>query len=196
MRVLTILTITLYAVLLVAIGILFISLSFQLISPLDISGTLDVVQQSKNARMFLGVIGTILIIISIGIVQFFMNKMRREKTIAFNNPDGQVTISLTAIEDFIRRVAKQINDIKDIKSDVIASKKGVNITTRVTLWSDANIPDVTERIQGMIKTRLQEMLGIEETITVSVNVAKIVQKEESSLKKEEPDSPFSGIQYR
>jgi uncharacterized alkaline shock family protein YloU len=196
MRLLTVLTITLYTVLLVAIGILLISLSFQLISPLDVSGTLDVIQQSKNVRIFLGIVGGLLILISIGIVQFIMSKMQREKTIAFNNPDGQVTISLTAIEDFIKKVSRQIPDIKDIKSDVIASKKGVNITTRVTLWSDTNIPDVTERIQGMIKTRLQEMLGLEESILVSVNVSKIVQKEESSSKKEETEVPYSGIQYR
>ena len=196
MRLITVLTITLYTVFLVAIGILLISLSFQMISPLDVSGTLDIIQQSKNVRIFLGIVGGLLILISIGIVQFIMGKMQREKTIAFNNPDGQVTISLTAIEDFIKKVSKQMPDIKDIKSDVIASKKGVNITTRVTLWSDTNIPDVTERIQSMIKTRLQEMLGLEEAILVSVNVAKIVQKEETASRKEESETPYSGIQYR
>jgi uncharacterized alkaline shock family protein YloU len=115
-----------------------------------------------------------------------LGRFQREKTIAFTNPEGQVTISLSAIEDLIRRVAKQIPELKDLRCDVRANKKGtIQITAKTTLWSDANIPEVTERVQGLIKSKVQDMLGLEETVSCSVHISKIVHREETKKKKGE-----------
>ena len=57
---------------------------------------------------------------------------------------------------------------------VIASKRGIEVRLRVILQIEANIPDLTSNLQEMIKTRIQDMLGIEEEITVKVHVAKII----------------------
>ncbi len=132
------------------------------------------------------------------VVQITMGKIQREKTIAFENPDGQVTISLTAIEDFIKRAIRQLPEVKELKPSVRASKKGITIINRVTLYSDIHIPETTEKIQNIVKTRVQDMLGVEEPITIKVHVVKIVHKEESSKepKKEDKLPQFRGsIEY-
>jgi uncharacterized alkaline shock family protein YloU len=127
--------------------------------------------------------------------------MQREKTIAFNNPDGQVTVSLSAIEDFIKRLSSTIMEIRDLRSNVVAGKKGIEINTRISLWAEANIPATTENIQATIKHRIQEMLGIEEAIIVRIHVGKIVPKEKKEHKKKgkqdtEEAAPFQGsIEY-
>ena len=71
------------------------------------------------------------------------------------------------------------------------------ITTRLVLYSDTNIPDITEKIQSMIKAKMQDMLGIEENIAVKIHIAKIAQKEEvkESKYKEKENPPFRGIEY-
>ena len=91
-------------------------------------------------------------------------------------------------------------DIKDLRSNVIAGKKGIEINARVSLWADVNIPQATSSIQAIIKNRVQEMLGIEEPILVKVHVGKIIQKEKKRPKKKEEEaekiSPFRGsIEY-
>ena len=94
-----------------------------------------------------------------------------------------------------------IVEIKDLRSNVVAGKKGVEINTRVSLWADENIPDITNNVQDVIKNRIQDILGIEDPITVRVHVGKIVQKERKKLKKQESDlleepSSFRGsIEY-
>ena len=147
----------------------------------------------------MGITGVLLVFISIMVIQITMGKIRRQKTIAFENPDGQVTISLTAIEDFIKRALKQLPEVKDLRPYVKAGKKGITIINRVTLFSDIHIPETTEKIQGIIKSRVQDMLGVEEPINIRVHVVKIVHKEESSrdVKKDERQSPqFRGsIEY-
>lgn len=184
----------LFVILLVVVGLCLIALSLQALQGDEVVALIDYINQSQKAKIALGGTGALLILLSILVVHFTIGKMQRERTIAFANPDGEVTIALSAIEDFIKKIARQMPEVKELKSDVIASKKCVEISTRATLWSDTNIPDVTEKIQAVIRTKLQEMLGIEEKIEVRVHVVKIVQKEGSEAK--EPEIPYRGIEYR
>lgn len=184
----------LFVILLVIVGLCFIALSLQALQGDEVLALIDYINNSQRAKIALGGTGSFLILLSILVVHFTIGKIQRERTIAFANPDGEVTIALSAIEDFIKKVAKQMPEVKELKSDVIASKKCVEVSTRATLWSDTNIPDVTEKIQVIIRNKLQEMLGIEEKIEVKVHVGKIVHKEGSESK--EPEIPYRGIEYR
>jgi len=131
-----------------------------------------------------GFTGLLILIITFSISRVMLGRFQREKTIAFTNPEGEVTISLSAIEDLIRKVAKQVSEVKDLRCDVKANKKGaIQIVARVALWSDSNIPEATEKVQNLVKTKVQDMLGIEEAVTCTVNITKIVHKEDFKKKR-------------
>jgi len=131
-----------------------------------------------------GFTGILMVIITFSVSKIMLGRFQRERTIAFNNPEGTVTISLSAIEDLIKKVARQISEVKDLRCDVKANKKGsIQITARLTLWSEANISEVTENIQGLIKNKVQDMLGLEEVVTCSVHISKIVHREDFKKKK-------------
>ena len=100
-------------------------------------------------------------------------KLNKNKTVSFQNPDGEVTVSLSAIEEYVKKIAKSINGIKDVKSDVNIKKKGININTEVSILSGVNIPEVTERIQMEVKNRVQSMLGVDENVNITMHVKKI-----------------------
>lgn len=200
MRVISTLTIILYSILFLLIGVLLLLVAFNVISRDIASYTTDFVYDTPNMRLIIGITGGLLIVVTLLVMQIILGRMRMERTIAFENPDGQVTISLGAIEDFIKRLTRQLPEIKELKPSVIATKKGVDITTRLVLYSDTNIPDITEKIQNMIKAKVQDMLGIEESIAVKIHIAKIAQKEEpkeSKYKeyKEKENLPYRGIEY-
>lgn len=197
MRVISTLTIILYSILFILIGVLLLLVAFNLISRDIASYTTDFVYNTPNMRLVIGITGGLLIMVTLLVMQIILGRMRMERTIAFENPDGQVTISLGAIEDFIKRLTRQLPEIKELKPSVIATKKGVDITTRLVLYSDTNIPDITEKIQSMIKAKVQDMLGIEENIAVKIHIAKIAQKEEvkESKYKEKENLPYRGIEY-
>lgn len=172
------LSIIFYTIIFIIIGAAFIAISLELITLEQIKTFYD----TYNLRMSIGLAGVVLILLGLLITHFTFGSIQRERTIAFNTPDGQVVISLSAIENFIKKLANQMPEIKDMRSSVFASKKGVNISARVSLWSDSNIPDVTEKIQGIIKNKVQDMLGIEEPITTKVHVAKIAHRESAKSK--------------
>ncbi len=181
-----------YTLIFLMIGVCLIAVSIHTVSIESMVIALQYLYTTPNLRIITGGIGLFLIIVSITIAHLTAGGIQREKTIAFTNPEGQVTVSLAAIEDFIRRLSGQIPEIKELKPNVIASKKGVEVLSKVILFSDTNIPEVTEKIQTVIKKRVQEMLGIENAIKVFVHVAKIIQREGAVSKEEEAETPFSG----
>ena len=198
MKIISGLTLFFYTLVFLLIGVLFIAVSLNIISQEMVVDAVTALYATANIRLILGLTGILLIFISVMVVQLTLGKIHREKTIAFENPDGQVTISLSAIEDFIKRALRQLPEVKELKPNVRAGKKGISIVTRVTLYSDAKIPETTEKIQNLVKTRVQDMLGVEEPISIRVHVVKIVHKEESPKNphKDEKSPQFRGsIEY-
>ena len=187
MRILSGLTLFFYTIVFLSIGVLFVVISLNFVTQEAIIDTVNTVYAASNVRLIIGITGILLIFISLTVAQLTMGKIQREKTIAFENPDGQVTISLTAIEDFIKRALKQLPEVKELRPNVRAGKKGITIINRVTLYSDINIPETTEKIQNIVKTRVQDMLGVEEPIIIRVHVVKIVHKEESTKESKKDD---------
>ncbi len=203
MNILNRITMLFFLVIFVAIGSFLLLVSVKFIQSEPLLNALDYIYASMNLRVGVAVTGGLLILISIAAYQFTVARIERQKNIAFNNPDGQVTISLSAIEEFIKRIGSSLPEVKELKSDCIATKKGIDISTRVIFWSDANIPEATEKIQGLIRARIQEMLGIDEPIIVKVHVTKIAPRQEPKQSKKEKDKdkedlrmPFSGMEYR
>ncbi len=163
----------LYMLLMMAGGILFLSISFNVFPSEYWMELLNTVNSALGYQLAFGVMGCIFMVMGIAAPYKLGKKLRKKRAVAFKNPNGEVTVSLSAIEDYIRKVAKDISGIKDIRSKVEVNKKGVNIVTDVSISAGENIPELTERMQREIRMRVQGMLGVEETINVSLHINKI-----------------------
>ncbi len=198
MRFLTVLGIVFYAVVIIVIGLTLIVFSLNLLLPQDINSLLTLAQSSQNSRIAIGLSGALLILISMSFAQIILGKFQRERTIAFATSSGQVTISLSAVEDLIRRLAGIIPEVKELRPNVVANKKGIIVDMRVVLRSEANIPELTSRLQDIARGKIQEVLGLEEQIIIRIHVAKIAHDEKDNRKKRDSDKedystiPFSG----
>ena len=178
MKLFTWVILTCYIVLFVLLGLGLVAFSMQWI---PIEGTtfwLEMAYTDKNLRLACFLTGVGLILLNGMYADLALTRFRRQKTIAFENPDGQVTISLTAIEDFLRRSTQDLPEVKELRSDVVARKGKIMVRVRATLWSGAHIPEASERIQSVVKAKVQEMLsGVEEPVLVRLHVANIVPRE-------------------
>lgn len=131
--------------------------------------------QLHNLKLITGVIGATLIIISFSVLRITFAYATAQKKVRFKTGDGLVTVSLNAIEDFTRHLLKQFPEIKVMRPRILANRKGIEVLIKTTLYTNASIPEVTEKIQRCIKTRLQETLGAEKNITVKIQIDKIEQ---------------------
>ena len=197
MRLFTILGILFHNVVVILSGIVLIFFALNIVQPQDINNLLLYTQNNPSSRITLGLFGALLIIISFSFVQLILGRFQREKTIAFTTSSGEVTVALSAVEDLIKRLTGILPEIKELRPDVIATKKGLMVTLRVILRSEANIPELTSRLQEITRSKIQEVLGLEEQIVIRIHVAKIIPIEEKERKrkepeKEEPTIPYSG----
>ena len=198
MRFFTVLGIVFYAVMIMVIGLALIVFALNLLLPADVNNLLTLAQSSHNSRVAIGFSGALLILISFSFAQIILGKFQREKTIAFTTSSGQVTISLSAVEDLIRRLAGIIPEVKELKPNVVANKKGIIVGMRVVLRSEANIPELTSRLQEITKSKIQEVLGVDEQIIIRIHVAKITHDEKDGRRKKDFEKedrstiPFSG----
>jgi uncharacterized alkaline shock family protein YloU len=197
MRLFTVLGILFYATVIILIGASLIAFSLNFLQSQNISEILNLIQGVPNSKIIIGLSGILLILISISFAQLILGRFQRERTIAFTTPSGEVTIALSAVEDLIRRLAGLMSEIKELRPDVIATKKGIIVDLRVILRSEANIPELTARLQDIVRSKIQEVLGVEEQIIIKIHVTKIIREFEKERKKREleedkPTIPFSG----
>ena len=199
MRFFSVIGVLFYTLVLSFIGGLIIWFSLHWLNLEDIFSLLKLVYTDPNLRLITGFSGLLLILISFSFFQLILGKIQKERTIAFNNPSGQVSVSLSAVEDFVKRLTSQMPEIKESRPHVIVDKKGIQIMLNVILRETINIPEITLRLQELIKAKVQDILGVEETISVTIHVVKIVTAEDkkekkkiSDIQKEETAIPFQG----
>ncbi len=165
------------------IGVFLLAISIRLVNLTDITIQLNKIYASNNLTIIVGLIGIFLI--AMNFLRLRAKKSQKERTIVFKNPDGEVFISLNAIEDLAFKVTSQFSEVKDVKVKVCVKKKGLEILNKLSILSSVNIPEITEKIQVLNKEKLQDMLGLEEPVMIKIHIDKIyhAQKEEG-LKRE------------
>ncbi|MFH1858037.1 MAG: alkaline shock response membrane anchor protein AmaP [Candidatus Omnitrophota bacterium] len=174
MRFLSVLLRLLGALMILLLGVLLLALSLRLLRIEDMTTALTQLYTSQNVRLILGSAGTAILITTILLAWMIVQQFQKERTIAFRNPDGEVTVALEAIEDFIRRLGSEFSGVREIKPYIKATRSGIVVKVRATLWSDAHIPETTEGLQGIIHNHLHDILGVEEAVAIHIHVGKVI----------------------
>ena len=157
---------------------------------------LNYVYSVDHLRIITGAIAFGFVVISILLENLIYGRRRMERTIAFDNVSGQVIVSLSALEDLIKSLTSQVPEVKEIKPFLTANKKGIDAQIKLTLRSQVNIPDLTARLQDLIRRKIEDTVGMEGKINIRIHVAKMM-LEESKLKRSgnvphDPQVPFHG----
>lgn len=117
-----------------------------------------------GAAMFL--LGVIALILS-------ASAKRPEKSFSVENPDGEIRITFGAIEEMLRKSTSNLEGIEDIRPRVMEGKRGLEILSRVSVNEDVSIPQITMRLQEVIKSQVRDVLGIEEMGAVRTHIYRI-----------------------
>ena len=102
MKLFTWIIMTLYIILFILLGVGLVAFALHWI---PVEGTiywLEVAYTEQRLRVACFLTGVGLILLNWMYAELALAKFQRQKTIAFDNPDGQVTVSLAAVVDFLR----------------------------------------------------------------------------------------------
>lgn len=142
-----------------------------------------------SAKIGIAVSGAAMMILAISTVLGNIQNRRFERTVVFHNPHGEVMIALGALEDLGKVVKSEISGLKDIKLRVVARGKGLQVTARVALWSDTNLPKTSELIQDSVRHYLQEIVGQDQEIRPRVIVGKVAYRDPDDYENTDGDAP-------
>ncbi len=147
-------------------------------------------------------IGCLLVIMNVMFVARLLRSARYERSIRFQNPSGDVTVQLGAVEECLVRSARDSEDVHDVKVKVFAGthERPIKVVAGVSLWDARNIPSVIDKLQGRLKARFAEILDTEEPVDVEVTLKRLVTRQEVKKEAVEKESSaaensFRGPQY-
>lgn len=199
MRVVARLGVLFYMSMLLLIGCALIAFALHLVPVEETSLLMDQLYRDRNARWIIAAVAVLILVKNYVYARAILGDQQREKTIAFDNPAGRVSVSLVAMEDLTRQVILLAPEVKEARVDVLAGKKGVDVVARLVLNADVNIPEITARLQDSVRSKIQDIIGLEETIAVRIHVVKIVPQEAKTRRGKEPKAepqdptiPFQG----
>ncbi len=168
-----------------SVGITLLILAARLLPINELTYLLQGLYDSSKTRLLLGGIGAAIFLATLAFAKLVIGQLRKERTIAFHNPDGEVTVALEAIEDFIRRLGSDMGGVKELRPYVRATRSGMMVSIRVTLWENTHIPEATEKLQNIVRGHIHDILGVEEPITIRVHVGKVAPRPRTKEKGKE-----------
>lgn len=201
MNFLTRITVLFYVTIILFLGCFAILYVLNVIPYQDIWDVLFVAYVDDNLRIAVGGVAVGLLLINFLLYRQFDINVSKEKIIAFDNPAGRVSVALGALEDLIQRTLTRFPEVKEGKVDIRATKRGLKAKVRLVLCSEVNIPELTVIVQDTARRKIQDIIGLDEPVNVSIYIGKILPeriKDKKSGKKEDAEErpevrvPFQG----
>lgn len=148
-------------------------------------GVIDISGLLFGREFWTGVVGAAMLFLGLVVILVGIQNVRPEQTICVQNPEGEVRITFGAIEELLRKASRQIGGVKEFKPKVIGGKRGLEVFSRVSVGTGSSVPELTVRIQDMVKSQIKGVLGIEEIGAIKIYVNRIVTEESSREEEDE-----------
>jgi uncharacterized alkaline shock family protein YloU len=174
MWLLTRLAVFFYLAIILSTGLLCILFFVHLVDLTEVVRLLTKIYKDSQLATILTVVVGFIMLISLFLANLIYARRQKERTIAFDNPAGPVSVSLNAMEDLIRRIVVRVSEIKEIRPTIVATKKGLDVDVRLVLRTDVNIPEMTARLQELIRGKIQDVIGLDGKINIRIHVIKII----------------------
>lgn len=184
-------TIFIYILISFSVGFFLIGISLNMI---DLNLLVKLIENQIlgdfNYRLLTGLIGFFIILLCIRFIQSSIVISRRNRSLTFESPHGQVDITLFAIEDMIKKMLEKKSQLTHIKPMVILKKNGIDVIIKSYLASEVNISELTTDIQEKIKDKLQGVLGEDKEIKIKLEIKKLAFSEKQKRSEDELEVPF------
>lgn len=145
-----------------AISLTFISFMIMLVA-LGWDVPFDYIRTSlanPGGRWSVGLLATAFFVVSLRLLYYAFRRRHPSQTVVHETALGEVRIALDAIENLVRRAARQVTGVREVKASVTSNPAGIAVGLRATVSPEVNIPSVSDEIQNTIKNYVRNVVGI------------------------------------
>ncbi|AKJ64081.1 alkaline shock response membrane anchor protein AmaP [Kiritimatiella glycovorans] len=119
-------------------------------------------------------LGAVLILLVIGYLYAGGRGRRSRRFVSFDTGEGTVSVSLDAVQSFIRKVASEYPAVLRLDPWVCGHRHGIEVDLRMRVRSGEKIPELSRRVQDRVRSSLSRDLGLDRVHKMKVTVQEIV----------------------
>ncbi|MFZ5814520.1 MAG: alkaline shock response membrane anchor protein AmaP [Bacillota bacterium] len=116
---------------------------------------------SSRGQLLIGLIGTAFFAVSVRLIVFALTRRGGGQPVIFESPAGEVRISLDAVESLVKKTARSIKGVREMKAVITHGKDGLHADLKGTVSPDVSIPEVSEEIQSSVRQYVKRVVGVE-----------------------------------
>ncbi len=120
-----------------------------------------------------GFIGLLFIMVGLAFAKMLVKKGREAEALIFQSEMGPIVVSVTAIEDVVKKVLRRFHIVKEARIKTLIHGRDVEIKLRVTLWSGGRVAELLAEIQNEMRSRVAKLLGPENKLEITCDVQRI-----------------------
>jgi uncharacterized alkaline shock family protein YloU len=117
--------------------------------------------RTARGRWALGLIGAAFFAVSVRLIAVAFMRRGGGQPVVHETSLGEVRISLDAVENLVRRTARSIKGVREIKAVVTNAKDGLHVLLAGTISPEVSIPDVSEEIQSAVRQYVKRVVGVD-----------------------------------
>ncbi len=131
----------------------------------------DTIETSPAVGVIAGLVLVLIVLIYLGT---FGPACPRKRYLSFDSDNGEVSISLNAVRDFIRKIGDEFGTVISMDPQIRSEKELISIDLNVKLQTGARIPELSQMLQDRVRESIRDGLGIIEVREIKVKVQEIV----------------------
>ncbi len=120
----------------------------------------DMLYGNTAVKIIASAIALIVIVMSLKFM-FTGARERKIKTKTLKETDtGSIKISVLALQDMVNRFVTEIHEIRNYKTNIVTTDKGIDIELSLAVLPGTNIPELTGSLQAGVKDNIETLSGI------------------------------------
>jgi uncharacterized alkaline shock family protein YloU len=127
-------------------------------------------EKSPAAGVIAGLVLVLIVLIYLGT---FGTARPRKRYISFESEHGEVSISVNAVRDFIRKLGDEFSAVISLDPQIRYEKKLIRVDLNVKVQTGARIPELSKMLQERVRESLRDGLGIVEVREIKVKIQQI-----------------------
>jgi uncharacterized alkaline shock family protein YloU len=114
-----------------------------------------------SGRWIIGSTAGLTFLIALRFIYYGFHRVGADQTLVHESDLGEVRISLDAVENLVRKVARQVKGVRDVRGWIIPGSGRLNVRLRAVISPDVSVPDVSTNIQNAVRDCLKNVVGVE-----------------------------------
>lgn len=149
----------------------------------------EFLMSGQGEIVFYSTMGVVLLV-NLGFVIYTLAMVDRK--LVFRNAEGEITISLRAVEIALSQAASTLEDLDSVKVRVRIPPSGrgpVQIDALGTIKNVADLRELTQKMQALIKIKLAELLQLEGDLQFNVHFHRTARQKKETAPQPQQQQP-------